>query len=95
MHCQSRSFSKQLNSGNSADADPYAAAFIRDRLGNTKWNIFSARLSERLLGVASKSGSKTKDTDSSDGDVKSSGANAIDFLAKVEVVKEILRTYVP
>jgi hypothetical protein len=76
-------------------ADPYAAAFIRERLGDDKWNIFSARLFERRLGVL-KPDSKDKTKQLSDVDSKNGGgAGAIDFMVKVEVVKEVLRTYVP
>lgn len=86
---------KRVNSGTSTDADPYAAAFIQEQLGDAKWSIFSARLFERRLGLT-KHGSKNKSRETSAVDSKSErGSTAIDFLVKVEVVKEILRTYVP
>ncbi|KIM87010.1 hypothetical protein PILCRDRAFT_86138 [Piloderma croceum F 1598] len=77
------------------EADPYAAAFIRERLGDNKWNVFSARLFERRLGMT-KAGSKNTNKETSAADSRNGGgAGAIDFMVKVEVVKEVLRTYVP
>jgi hypothetical protein len=77
------------------EADPYAAAFIRERLGDNKWNVFSARLFERRLGMT-KAGSKNTNKETSTPDSRNGGgAGAIDFMVKVEVVKEVLRTYVP
>jgi hypothetical protein len=61
-------------------------------LGADKWETFSSRLFERRLGVKGKSKGKNKSGDEDDG---KSGVSAIEFLVKVEVVKEILRTYVP
>lgn len=74
--------------------DPYAAAFLRDQLGDAKWNTFSARLFERRLGPT-KSKIRVRGKNSSDDPSPPPGATAIDFLVKVEVVKEVLRTYVP
>ena len=85
----------KVNSDACAEADPHAAAFIRLKLGDNKWDIFSARLFERRLGVT-KPSSKNKTKELSDAYSKNGGgASAIDFMVKVEVVKEVLRTYVP
>jgi hypothetical protein len=79
-------------------ADPHAAGYLQQQLGHEKWTIFSTRFSERRLNNTS---SKSKTKPKSGGDVltppdgKTGCANAIDFLVKVEVVKEVLRTYVP
>jgi len=72
--------------------DPYAEDFLKDVLGPEKWEIFSARLFERRLGAKAKGKGRGKPGE--DGDNKSS-ISAIEFLVKVEVVKEILRSYVP
>lgn len=77
------------------EADPYAASFLRDQLGDEKWEIFSSRLFERRFSANKPSRSRKSRGDSEEGDAKAPGASAIDFLVKVEVVKEILRTYVP
>lgn len=71
--------------------DPYAEDFLKEVLGPHKWEIFSARLFERRLRAKGKGKHKPggDDTDSR------SSVSAIEFLVKVEVVKEILRTYVP
>lgn len=61
-------------------------------LGAEKWETFSSRLFERRLGAKGKSKGKSK---SGDDDDAKSGVSAIEFLVKVEVVKEILRTFVP
>lgn len=74
--------------------DPYAAAFLRDQLGEAKWNTFSARLFERRLGPI-KSKIRVRGKNPNEDPSPTSGATAIDFLVKVEVVKEVLRTYVP
>ncbi|KAF8522308.1 hypothetical protein BU17DRAFT_45207, partial [Hysterangium stoloniferum] len=71
--------------------DPYAEGFLRDVLGYDKWETFSSRLFERRLGTKPKGKGKSKPNEEED--VKS--VSAIEFLVKVEVVKEILRTYVP
>ncbi|EGO20888.1 hypothetical protein SERLADRAFT_410465 [Serpula lacrymans var. lacrymans S7.9] len=82
-------------SRNNSQTDPYAAAFLHEQLGEAKWSIFSARLFERRLGSSrNKSRSKVKNGDS-EFNSSGGGATAIDFLVKVEVVKEVLRTYVP
>ncbi|KAG1754573.1 hypothetical protein EDB19DRAFT_1667125 [Suillus lakei] len=92
----SRSVNKRLNSGAASQVDPYASAFLRDQLGEPKWNTFYARLFERRLGpIKSKMRVKTKGTGGGELSTSSPGATAIDFLIKVEVVKEVLRTYVP
>jgi hypothetical protein len=92
---KSRSVNKRLNSGSASQVDPYAAAFLREQLGEAKWNTFYARLFERRLGpIKSKMRVKSKSAGVELGN-SSPGATAIDFLIKVEVVKEVLRTYVP
>ncbi|KAG1756577.1 uncharacterized protein EDB91DRAFT_1093430 [Suillus paluster] len=93
----SRSINKRLNAGSASQVDPYASAFLRDQLGEAKWNTFYARLFERRLGpIKSKMRVKSnKGTGGGELTTSSPGATAIDFLIKVEVVKEVLRTYVP
>ena len=61
-------------------------------LGPEKWETFASRLFERRLGGKAKNKGKNR---SGDDDEARSGVSAIEFLVKVEVVKEILRTYVP
>ncbi|KAF8447699.1 hypothetical protein L210DRAFT_3347916, partial [Boletus edulis BED1] len=77
-----------------SQVDPCAVAFLRDQLGEAKWDTFCARLSERRLGPI-KSKIRVKGKNSSDDTSPPPGATAIDFLVKVEIVKEVLRTYVP
>ncbi|KAI6045671.1 hypothetical protein EDC04DRAFT_2634258 [Pisolithus marmoratus] len=89
-----RAANKRLNAGASSQVDPYAAAFLRDQLGEAKWNTFSARLFERRLGPI-KSKMRVRGKGQNDESNSAPGATAIDFLVKVEVVKEVLRTYVP
>lgn len=92
----SRSVNKRLNAGSASQVDPYASAFLRDQLGEAKWNTFYARLFERRLGpIKSKMRVKSKSNGGGELSTSSPGATAIDFLIKVEVVKEVLRTYVP
>ncbi|KAH7889444.1 hypothetical protein F5I97DRAFT_1964713 [Phlebopus sp. FC_14] len=88
-----RSLNKRINGGPS-QVDPYASAFLRDQLGEEKWNTFSARLFERRLGPV-KSKMRVRGKNVNDDASSAPGATAIDFLVKVEVVKEVLRTYVP
>ncbi|KIJ69245.1 hypothetical protein HYDPIDRAFT_172705 [Hydnomerulius pinastri MD-312] len=83
-----------MNAGAPSQVDPYAAAFLRDQLGDAKWNTFSARLFERRLGPI-KSKMRVRGKGTNDDANSTPGATAIDFLVKVEVVKEVLRTYVP
>ncbi|GJJ12155.1 hypothetical protein Clacol_006396 [Clathrus columnatus] len=83
--------SKQQNV--QSNADPYAENFLRDMIGSDKWDIFSSRLFERRLGLRAK-GIKGKGKPGEDDDNRS-GVSAIEFLVKVEVVKEVLRTFVP
>ncbi|KAI6118801.1 hypothetical protein EV401DRAFT_2057499 [Pisolithus croceorrhizus] len=78
----------------SSQVDPYAAAFLLEQLGEAKWNTFSARLFERRLGPI-KSKMRVRGKGQNDEPNSAPGATAIDFLVKVEVVKEVLRTYVP
>ncbi|KAG6332368.1 hypothetical protein ID866_6724 [Astraeus odoratus] len=89
-----RAANKRLNAGASSHVDPYAAAFLREQLGEAKWNTFSARLFERRLGPI-KSRMRVRGKGATDEASPAPGATAIDFLIKVEVVKEVLRTYVP
>ncbi|KAI6132099.1 hypothetical protein EDD16DRAFT_671226 [Pisolithus croceorrhizus] len=91
---QNRAASKRLNAGASSQVDPYAAAFLLEQLGEAKWNTFSARLFERRLGPI-KSKMRVRGKGQNDEPNSAPGATAIDFLVKVEVVKEVLRTYVP
>ncbi|THG99179.1 hypothetical protein EW026_g3126 [Hermanssonia centrifuga] len=81
--------------------DPHAADFIRDKLGEHRWTIFSSRLAERRTttqkpkkndGASMTLNGRPPDAFSGD---KAAGASAVDFLVKVEVVKSVLRTYVP
>jgi hypothetical protein len=76
-------------------ADPHAAAFLRERLGKEKWGIFCARLFERRLHSSRNRSSESRSRRVSlSSDIKCR-ASTVDFLVKVEVVKEVLRTYVP
>ncbi|KAG9318712.1 hypothetical protein JVU11DRAFT_808 [Chiua virens] len=92
---ENRSTTKRTATNPPSQVDPCAPAFLRDQLGEAKWNTFSARLFERRLGpIKSKVRVRTKNSgDDAAGPLP--GATAIDFLVKVEVVKEVLRTYVP
>ncbi|KAG8217747.1 hypothetical protein J3R82DRAFT_5907 [Butyriboletus roseoflavus] len=83
-----------LGASSTSQVDPCAAAFLRDQLGEAKWNTFSARLFERRLGPI-KSKIRVRSKNPNEDPSPPSGATAIDFLVKVEVVKEVLRTYVP
>lgn len=78
-------------------ADPYAAAFLAHVLGPEKWETFSSRLFERRLGgPKARARNKSRRGSGDEGDKQQSGgASAIEFLVKVEVVKEVLRTFVP
>ena len=85
----------------SSKLDPHAADFIREKLGELRWTIFSSRLAERRTSTQKPkkpdvplSALAGKPIDAFGGD-KGAGASAIDFLVKVEVVKSVLRTYVP
>ncbi|TFY80997.1 hypothetical protein EWM64_g3016 [Hericium alpestre] len=86
-------FPKRAKASNQTEADPYAAAFLQDQIGDEKWRVFSARLYERRLGgtKARFRGKKAPDGP----EPRGGGASAIEFLVKVEVVKEVLRVYVP
>ncbi|TFY50397.1 hypothetical protein EVG20_g11542 [Dentipellis fragilis] len=88
------SFPKRAKA-NQSEPDPYAAAFLQDQIGDDKWRIFAARLYERRLGGTKARYRGKKALDAHDGRGSGSGANAIEFLVKVEVVKEVLRIYVP
>ncbi|KAI0093917.1 hypothetical protein BDY19DRAFT_919608 [Irpex rosettiformis] len=89
---------RQKSEKASSKLDPHAADFIRDKLGEQRWTIFSSRLAERRMTTQkpkSKPDSfKGPSMDSFPAD-KAGGATVIDFLVKVEVVKGVLRTYVP
>ena len=90
---QNRPTTKRTVASSSSQVDPCAAAFLRDQLGEAKWDTFCARLFERRLGpIKSKIRVRGKNSDDAG---HPPGATAIDFLVKVEVVKEVLRTYVP
>ncbi|ETW86019.1 hypothetical protein HETIRDRAFT_471296 [Heterobasidion irregulare TC 32-1] len=86
-------FPKRPKASQPAETDPFAAAFLQDQIGDEKWNIFSARLYERRLG-GSKARTRGKKSPA-EHEPRNSGASAIEFLVKVEVVKEVLRVYVP
>ena len=87
-------YPKRAKAANTLQADPYAAAFLRDQLGEERWDIFSSRLFERRFVQKPKQKVKgRRGTDEVEG--KSCSASAIDFLVKVEVVKSVLRTFVP
>lgn len=92
---QTRRFNQRIpakNKASAAETDPHAANFLRQQLGPEKWNTFSARLFEQRLGtnkLKPRSRIKCHEPETK------GGASTIDFLVKVEVVKEILRTYVP
>ena len=86
--------------GASDKPDPYAASFIKEKLGDRKWHIFTSRLAEsRKSGQKSKSRATRRLTnESNDPDTTNDGtggASAVDFLVKVEVVKGVLRAFVP
>ncbi|KAI0256895.1 hypothetical protein BJV78DRAFT_1150787 [Lactifluus subvellereus] len=86
-------FPKRSKAPQPPETDPYAAAFLQSQIGPEKWGIFSARLYERRLG-GPKARSRGKKS-SGDTELRNSGACALDFLVKVEIVKEVLRIYVP
>ncbi|KAI0306387.1 hypothetical protein B0F90DRAFT_1814295 [Multifurca ochricompacta] len=86
-------FPKRSKALQPPETDPYAAAFLQSQIGSEKWGIFSARLYERRLG-GPKARSRSKKS-CGDTELRNSGACALDFLVKVEIVKEVLRIYVP
>ncbi|KAG8748041.1 hypothetical protein FRC10_009793 [Ceratobasidium sp. 414] len=97
---QSKSFPRRTKAQCANQVDPYAEDFLKHRLGEQKWQTFSSRLFERRLGNGSTRSrtrtSRSKRSSSSDEvEPKAPGANAVEFLLKVEVVKEVLRTFVP
>ena len=88
---------RQKSEKASSKLDPHAADFIREKLGEQRWTIFSSRLAERRT-----TSQKTKSRTDSNGSAtdsfvvnKGESASVIDFLVKVEVVKSVLRTFVP
>lgn len=88
---------RQKSEKASSKLDPYAADFIREKLGEQRWYIFSSRLAERRT-----TSQKTKSRTDANGSAtdsfvvnKGESASVIDFLVKVEVVKSVLRTFVP
>ncbi|QRV86242.1 hypothetical protein RhiJN_14260 [Ceratobasidium sp. AG-Ba] len=100
----SKSFPRRTKTQCPNQIDPYAEDFLKHRLGEEKWQTFSSRLFERRLSNngngttrsrARTSRSKRASAASDDIEPRSPGANAVDFLIKVEVVKEVLRTFVP
>ncbi|KAG9103859.1 hypothetical protein FRC06_007537 [Ceratobasidium sp. 370] len=98
---KSKSFPRRTKAQCVNQVDPYAEDFLKHRLGEQKWQTFSSRLFERRLGNGSTrsrtrtSRSKRSSNSSDDVEPKTPGANAVEFLVKVEVVKEVLRTFVP
>jgi len=96
---KSKSFPRRTKAQCANQVDPYAEDFLKHRLGEHKWHTFSSRLFERRLGStrsrARTSRSKRPSTGSDDVETKAPGASAVEFLVKVEVVKEVLRTFVP
>jgi len=81
--------------------DPYATEFLKDALGPEKWAVFSARLFERRLSASKPRSRKGKGAvfapavSEEECQGRVGGANAVEFLVKVEIVKEVLRTFVP
>ncbi|EKM55609.1 uncharacterized protein PHACADRAFT_256342 [Phanerochaete carnosa HHB-10118-sp] len=77
--------------------DPFAADFIREKLGEHRWNIFSSRLAERRTTSQKSKSRMDANGSATDSFVVNKGESAtvIDFLVKVEVVKSVLRTFVP
>ncbi|CAE7206326.1 unnamed protein product [Rhizoctonia solani] len=96
---QSKSFPRRTKAQCANQIDPFAEHFLRHRLGDAKWLTFSSRLFERRLGATRNRTRSSRTRRLSDGsdthETKSTGASAVDFLVKVEVVKEVLRTFVP
>lgn len=95
---QAQNNAKRQKTSQSSDIDPHAAAFLKSQLGDEKWGIFSARLYERRLGrgqTQPRARGKKPAVEENDSSANGTGASAIDYLVKVEVVKEVLRTYVP
>ncbi|KAF8602679.1 hypothetical protein BDV93DRAFT_557158 [Ceratobasidium sp. AG-I] len=95
----SKSFPRRTKTQCVNHIDPYAEDFLKHRLGEQKWQTFSSRLFERRLGSTRNrtrtSRPKRLSSGSDDLESKTSGASAVEFLVKVEVVKEVLRTFVP
>jgi hypothetical protein len=91
------SFNQRIARAMDSSTDPCAAAFLQQQLGHEKWSVFSARLFERRLNHGKPKGTdlRAKRLSIDDNITKAGGASTIDFLVKVEVVKEVLRTYVP
>ncbi|CAE6428521.1 hypothetical protein RSOLAG22IIIB_01018 [Rhizoctonia solani] len=96
---KSKSFPRRTKAQCANQIDPFAEHFLRHRLGEAKWQTFSSRLFERRLGATRNRTRASRPRRLSDGsethETKSTGASAVDFLVKVEVVKEVLRTFVP
>ncbi|KAI0064661.1 hypothetical protein BV25DRAFT_1823066 [Artomyces pyxidatus] len=85
-------FPKRAKAPQAFEIDPYAAAFLQEQIGDEKWGIFAARLYERRLGgPKARARGKTPKAPPTRPD----HASALDFLVKVEVVKEVLRVFVP
>ncbi|KAG8958074.1 hypothetical protein FRC03_009480 [Tulasnella sp. 419] len=101
----SKSNTKSSTKAESVPPDPNAPAFLREMLGEIKYATFSAKLFERRLGGPKIGMNRKKKADGEEetGDLSTSqrrtrgshGATVIEFLVKTEVVKEVLRTYVP
>jgi len=96
---KSKSFPRRTKAQCANQVDPYAEDFLKHRLGEQKWQTFSSRLFERRLGNGTRSRTRTsrskRSLSSDEVEPKTPGANAVEFLVKVEVVKEVLRTFVP
>ncbi|KAI0341579.1 hypothetical protein BDW22DRAFT_1429712 [Trametopsis cervina] len=93
---------RQKSEKASSKLDPHAADFIREKLGELRWSLFSSRLAERRTTTQKPKQSAKTDSAANGGSSldsfpadKSGGATVIDFLVKVEVVKSVLRSYVP
>ncbi|OBZ75071.1 hypothetical protein A0H81_04268 [Grifola frondosa] len=69
--------------------DPFAGQFLRAQLGEQQWKIFATRLAEPRA--------RRQNLSPITGDLPKTGSKppVIDFLVKVEVVKSVLRSYVP
>ena len=94
--------SSQTNTTLDVASEKYTRQFLRERLGERKYDIFIARLSERRLNgekahlVKARAGSRKRNLPADEVAKNSeNSASTIDFLVKVEVVKEVLRLFVP
>ncbi|KLO13522.1 hypothetical protein SCHPADRAFT_997290 [Schizopora paradoxa] len=95
-----RQVSASQSSGEASEQ--YIRQFLQERLGERKYSLFISRLYERRLNgekahLAKARARSRKQDLPTDEDAKNSefSASTIDFLVKVEVVKEVLRLFVP